>query len=111
MWKLRSQCEWNHTRLYKLEEMQGTIIRRRMPTKLIRPAMTLSYGTETLATTKRQENGIKVNEMRMLRLYVRSDKQRQDRERTLMRDNESCLGFQEEHCDNVELVRACDEER
>ena len=45
--------------------MQGTIIRRRMPTKLITPAMTLSYGTEMLVTTKRQENGIKVNEMRM----------------------------------------------
>ena len=43
---------------------RGTV-RRRMPTKLIRPAMV--YGAETLATTKRQENGIQVNEMRMLR--------------------------------------------
>ena len=29
----------NGTRLEKLEEMQGSIVRRRMPTKLIRPAM------------------------------------------------------------------------
>ena len=29
----------NVTRLEKLEEMQGSIVRRRMPTKLIKPAM------------------------------------------------------------------------
>ena len=55
----------NGNRLEEVEVMQGSIVRRRMPTKLIRPAM--KYGAETLATTKRQENGIKVNEMRMLR--------------------------------------------
>ena len=44
--------------------MQGSIVHRKMPTKLIRPAMLC--GTETLAKTKRHENGIKVNEMRML---------------------------------------------
>ena len=42
----------NGTRLEKLEEMQGSIVRRRMPTKLIRPVM--QYGADTLATTKRQ---------------------------------------------------------
>ena len=36
-----------------------------MPTKLIRPA--IIYGAETLATTKKQENAITVNEMGMLR--------------------------------------------
>ena len=40
----------NVTRLEKLEEMQGNIVRRRMPTKLIKPAI---YEAETLATTKR----------------------------------------------------------
>ena len=42
-------------------------MRRRIPTKLTRPARILSYGADTLVTTKRQENGIKVNEMRILR--------------------------------------------
>ena len=42
----------NGTRSDKLKEMKGSIGRRRMPTKLIRPAML--YGPETLATTKRQ---------------------------------------------------------
>ena len=55
----------NGTRLNKLQEMQRSIVRRRMPTKPIRPAML--YGADTLATTKRHENGIKVNDMRMLR--------------------------------------------
>ena len=55
----------NGTRLEKLEEMHGSVVRRRMPTKPITPAMIC--GTETLATTKRQKNGINVNEMRMLR--------------------------------------------
>ena len=41
----------NGTRMEKLEEKQGSIVRRRMPTKPIRPAMI--YGAETLATTKR----------------------------------------------------------
>ncbi len=59
----------NGTRLEKLKEMQGSIVRRRMPTKLIRHAMLFIYGADTLVTTKRQENRIKVNEMRMLRLY------------------------------------------
>ena len=58
------QCA-NGTRLEKLEEMQENIVRRMMPTKLIRPAMI--YGAETLATTKKQENAITVNEMGMLR--------------------------------------------
>ena len=55
----------NGTRLDKLDEMQGSVVRRRMLTKLVRPAMI--YGAETLATTKRQDNRINANEMRMLR--------------------------------------------
>ena len=43
--------------------IQRSIERRKMPTKLIRPAML--YGAETLDTTKRQENSIMVNEMRI----------------------------------------------
>ena len=35
-----------------------------------------TYGADTLATTKRQENRIKVNEMRMLRLYCVTRKTR-----------------------------------
>ena len=42
----------NRTRLDKLEEIQESSMRTRMPTKLIRPAML--YEAETLATTKRQ---------------------------------------------------------
>ena len=40
----------NGNMLEKLDEMQWSIERRRMPTKLIRPAML--YEAETLATTK-----------------------------------------------------------
>ena len=42
----------NGTRLDKLEEMQGSIVRRGMPAKLIRHAMVFIYGAETLTTTK-----------------------------------------------------------
>ena len=60
--------------LDKMEDMQRSILYdRRMPVKLkgkvyktvIRPAML--HGTETWATTKRQEKRIEVTEMRMLR--------------------------------------------
>ena len=47
------------------KKCRGNIVRRMMPMKLIRPA--IIHGAETLAKTKRQEDGIKVNEMRMLR--------------------------------------------
>ena len=40
------------TRLEKVEEMQGSIVRRRMPTKPIRHAILIIYGAETLTTTK-----------------------------------------------------------
>ena len=56
----------NGTWLEKLEEMQSSIVRRRMPAKLIRPVI-YYYGAETLATTKKQDNGINVNEMTMIR--------------------------------------------
>ena len=42
---------------------------------------------------------------------VRSDTQRQDQERTHQRNNKSGAGFQKEHREKIELVRACDEER
>ena len=42
---------------------------------------------------------------------VRSDTPRQDQERTHPRDNESGAGFQKDHGETVELVRAYDEER
>ena len=41
----------NGIRLEKLEEMQGSIVRRGMPTKLIRHAMLFIYGA-TLTITK-----------------------------------------------------------
>ena len=49
----------------KLEEMQGEYRAQNDAYELIRPA--IIHGAETLAKTKRQEDGIKVNEMRMLR--------------------------------------------
>ena len=42
---------------------------------------------------------------------VRSDTQRQDQERTHPRNNEIEEGFQKDHGDTTEMVRACDEER
>ena len=42
----------NKSRLEKLEEMQEILVRRRMPTTLIRPAML--YEAETLDRTKPQ---------------------------------------------------------
>ena len=88
------QCA-NGTRLEKLEEMQENIVRRMMPTKLIRPAMI--YGAETLATTKKQENAITVNEMGMLRfMYGLTHKDKIWNEHST-RDDEGCPGFQEDH--------------
>ena len=54
----------NGTRLEKLEEMQSSIVRRRMHAKLIRPVML--WG-RNVATTKKQDHGINVNEMTMIR--------------------------------------------
>ena len=42
---------------------------------------------------------------------VRSDTQRQDQERIYMRDDESDAGFQKDHGETIEFVRAYDEER
>ena len=42
---------------------------------------------------------------------VRSDTQRQDQERTHPRNNEIEEGFQKDHGETTEMVRACDEER
>ena len=42
---------------------------------------------------------------------VRSDTQRQEQEQTHPRNNESGAGFQKDHREKIELVRACDEER
>ncbi len=42
---------------------------------------------------------------------VRSDTQRQDQELTHPRNNKSGAGFQKDHQEKIELVRACDEER
>ena len=42
---------------------------------------------------------------------VWSDTQRQDQERTHQRNNKSGAGFQKDHGDTIDLVRACYEER
>ena len=42
---------------------------------------------------------------------VRSDKQRQDQERTHPRNHESDSGIQKNHGETIEPIRACDEER
>ena len=42
---------------------------------------------------------------------VRSDTQRQDRERTHPRDNKSGASFHKDRQQTVEMVRICDEER
>ena len=88
----------NGTRLEKLVQMQGSIMRRRMPMKMIRPAMIYRTETLRLATTKRQENWIHVNEMRMLRWMngvTRKDKIWN--EHLITRNNESGVGFQKDH--------------
>ena len=79
----------NGTRLGQLEEMQGSIVRRKMLTELIRPATV--YEAETSTTTQRQENGINVNEVIMLRWMY--ELTRNSVEPTLMTDNEGCAGF------------------
>ena len=43
-------------------------------------------------------------------MYVRSDMQIHDQERTHPRNNESDAGFQQDHGETTELVLACDEE-
>ena len=42
---------------------------------------------------------------------VRSNTQRQDQELTYSRNNKSGAGFQKDHREKIELVRACDDER
>ena len=94
------------------KKCSGVMCDRRMPGKLkgnvykraIRPAML--YEAETWATMKRQEK-----QDENVTLDVRSDPQRQDQERTHPRNNESDAGFQKDHGETIELVRACDEER
>ena len=95
----------NVTRSEKLEEMQGSIVRRRMPTKLIKPAMLFMRLKRWLQRSDKKigDENAKVD--------VRNDTPRQDQERTLTRDNKSGACFSEDYWGNVELVRARDEER
>ena len=63
---------------------------------------------------KKQEKRIEINDMKMLYIYMEdvwSDTQRRDQERTHQRTNESDAGFQNDHGEMIELVRAYDEER
>ena len=61
---------------------------------------------------KKQEKRIEMNDIKMLYMEdVWSDTQRQDQERTHQRTNESDAGFQNDHGETIELVRAYDEER
>ena len=53
------------SRLEKWEEMQWSTVRQKDASKTEGPA--ILYGTETQATTNKQEKRIEINEMRMIR--------------------------------------------
>ena len=83
-------------------------MRRRVPTKLSRPA--IIYGAETLAISD-NKMGLRYRRDENAKVDVRSDTQRQDLERTHPRNNECGAGFQKDHRAKIEPIRACDEER
>ena len=64
MWKRRSHCELDQVREIGRNAGEYCAQQDVYETDLTSNAI---YGAETLGTTKRQENGINVNEMRMLR--------------------------------------------
>ena len=76
---------------------------------VIRPAML--YGAETWATTKRQEKRIEVTEMRMLRWMCGVTRKDKIRNEHIRGTTKSSTCFTKVHRENIELVRACDEER
>ena len=65
-------------------------------------------GAETWVTftRKRQENGYRDEGATV---DVCSDTQRQDQERTHLREKQIGAGLQKDHGDTIHLVRACDE--
>ena len=77
--KKRMQAGWNRWR-----KVSGVICDRRLPARLkgkvysslVRPAMV--YGLETVAVTKKQVEGMKVAEMKMLRFAMGVTRKRQD---------------------------------
>ena len=69
------------------------------------------YGAETWATTKRQENRIEVTEMRMLRWMFGVTRKDKIRNEHIRGTTKSGTCFKQVHRENIELVRACDEER
>ena len=62
MWKRRSQCEWDQ--VGEIGRNAGEYCAQK---DAYETDQTSNDRAETLATTKQKENGIQVNEMRMLR--------------------------------------------
>ena len=112
---------WDHkaggSRLEKLEEMQRSTVRQKdasetegesiqnsdQASNAIR-GRNVGFNEETRKTDwgDRDEDAT---------MDVRSDTQRQDQEWTHPRNNKSSAGFQKDHREKIDLVRACDEER
>ena len=84
-------------------------LKRKVYKTVIRPAML--YGAETWATTKRQDKRIEVTEMRTLRWMCGVTRKDKIRNEHIRGNNKSGAGFQKDHREKIELVRACDEER
>ena len=58
----------NRSRFEKLQEMQESIVRRRMPTKLIRTANSIDHSMRQKRWLQRSDKKIEVNDTRMLLL-------------------------------------------
>ena len=108
---------WTMKKLDKLEEMQRSTVRQKDVSETEGEGIqnsdqasnaiwgrNVGYSEETIQTYwgDRDEDAT---------MDVRSDTQRQDQEWTHPRNNNSGAGFQKDHREKIELVRACDEER
>ena len=117
MWYGNGDHKTGGSRLEKLEDIQWSTVRQKDASETEREGLQNSnqtrnptwgrdvgYNEETRKTNwdKRDENAT---------MDVRSDTQRQDQERTHLRNNESDADCQKYHGEKIEPVQACVEER